>query len=596
MKNYTWFAPDMTNALREDLRFFIKHDGLTLETLTSLYKEVSGGYRFFLGGQDLEMVEIAKLLAEAGQEFVDKKIGWGAKASIYAEEILQAVTEGRTPVLVELELDIEVPEQTIVVDHHDDWSNMPASIYQVAKIVGRDLNHWQKLVAENDRGYIPAMIENGYAKPEEVLAIRLADRNAQGVTPEQEIEAEQAVASAEVVGKLTIVKMAHSKSATVTDRLFGKTDQLIILSGDGEVNFFGNGAICSALKEKFEGWGGGSGFGKDDGIGYWGGYPNHDEVLNFVMGKVNQTYTYAILDPRPIPVAIEANDKVFTTGPVVGIEVTVPALATRCVANIDPQHSEGNHELAAIEVAVTGEIPLAGSVLATVRADLDSIGAMAIFSLRSQCIDITSATDRIGLIATSDKFARGRWQGVKALPTVNHLFDDSTASTETDTRLAPIASAISDFKIAVADRVETLKKWLMTGEEPVGYREKFIAERQALAKAIADGTINAKSVAEGMIAQVISTHRAATSIGYCLAPVVVALNPTFSFQGSPAHAKFTICQFTPGYVDLKAVLAELTELEAGWGGSPTIGGSPQGVSSTLTIEQVVEAVAKHLLK
>lgn len=307
-------------------------------------------------------------------------------------------------------------------------------------------------------------------------------------------------------------------------------------------------------------------------------------------------YKFAILDPRNISTAQEANDKIFSTGPVVGIEVTIPALAARCASNIDPQHSEGNHELAAIEVAVTGEIPPAGSVLATVRADLDSIGAMAVFSLRAERINITPATDRISLIATSDKFARGGWTGPKSLPTAEHLYDDSTASADSDSRLAPIAAAISDFKIPLSERVETLKKWLLASEEPAGYRERWIIERQALAQAIADGTIDAKVVANGKIARVISTHRAATSIGYCLAPVVVALNPTFSFQGSPAHAKFTICQFTPGYIDLAAVKDELAAFEPGWGGSPTIIGSPQGVSSTLTIDQVVKVVARHYKK
>lgn len=547
-----------------------------------------------MGGADAEMIAIAKILTEAGQTVIDKQLGWGAKVSAYTEEIALAVAEGNTPVLVELELDIAVPEGAVAIDHHNERAGEPASILQVLNLLGIEPTRHHMLIGANDSGYIPAMQAMG-ATQEEIAEIRLADRDAQGITSEQEAEAERAVAEAEATGKLTVVRMSHSKTATVADRLFGKADQLLILSGDGEVNFFGNGAICSDLKAKFEGWGGGAGFGKIDGNGYWGGYPNHDEVLNFVKAKVNP-YSYAIFDPRPIPAATEANDKVFATGSVVGIEVTVPALVAKCVANIDPQHSGDNHELAAIEVAVTSELPPAGSVLATVRADLDSLGAMAIFSLRSEGFDLAPAMDRIGLIATSDKFARGGWQGVKSLPTVEHLFDDTTASTETDTRLAPIASAISDFKIAVADRVESLKQWLITGEEPAGYREKFVTERQALAKAIADGTINAKSVADGKIAQVISTHRAATSIGYCLAPVVVALNPTFSFQGSPAHAKFTICQFTPGYVDLKAVLAELAVLEAGWGGSPTIGGSPQGVSSTLTIEQVVEVVAKHLLK
>jgi len=93
-----------------------------------------------------------------------------------------------------------------------------------------------------------------------------------------------------------------------------------------------------------------------------------------------------------------------------------------------------------------------------------------------------------------------------------------------------------------------------------------------------------------------STHRAATSVGYSLAPVVVALNPSFKQGPSEPYKKFTVCQFAfaGGFADIKSVLAELNELEAGWGGSPTIGGSPQGVSSKLTIDEVVAVVEKHL--
>ena len=239
---------------------------------------------FFLGGKDLEMSEIKKVLHEAGQEVLDRELDWGAKASAYTEEIFQAVANGNVPVLVELELDIEIPAETIVVDHHNERAGEPASILQVLDLLGITPTRHHQLIGANDSGYIPAMLDMG-ATTEEVANIRLADRNAQGVTSEQEAEAERAVANAEVVNKLTIVKMAHSKTAPVADRLFGKADQLIILSGDGEVNFFGNGEICSELKEKFDGWGGGSGFGKINGSGYWVGKPDHDEISDFVKKR-----------------------------------------------------------------------------------------------------------------------------------------------------------------------------------------------------------------------------------------------------------------------------------------------------------------------
>jgi len=240
---------------------------------------------FFLGGKDAEMVEIAVILTEVGQQMVDKGLGWGAKASAYSEEIAQAVANGNTPVLVELELDITISEGVVVVDHHNERAGEPPSILQVLNLLGIEPTRRHQLIGANDSGYIPAMVAMG-ATFEEIAEIRLADRNAQSITSEQEQEAERAVAEVEVIGRLTVVRMSHSKTATVTDRLYGNYYQLIILSRDGEVNFFGNGKTCSDLKEKFEGWGGGDGFGKLEGNGFWGGYPNQDEVLNFVKGKV----------------------------------------------------------------------------------------------------------------------------------------------------------------------------------------------------------------------------------------------------------------------------------------------------------------------
>ena len=125
-------------------------------------------------------------------------------------------------------------------------------------------------------------------------------------------------------------------------------------------------------------------------------------------------YRYAIFDPRPV--GMENNEKVFASGPVFGIEVTIAALAERCISNLDPQHTEGASR-AAIEDALGVGLPPAGVVLATVRADLDSIGAMAVLTLRAEGKSLEPAMERIGLVAESDKFARGRWPGRRPLPT-----------------------------------------------------------------------------------------------------------------------------------------------------------------------------------
>lgn len=250
---------------------------------------------FFLGGADAEMLAIADACREAGVAIVDKHLGWGAAASAYSSEIAAAVSEGKTPVLVELTLDIELPASAIVVDHHNENAGRPASILQVLSLLGVEPTRRQLLIAANDSGYIPAMLALG-ATPEEIAEVRLADRAAQGISSEQEREAERAIADATVVNGVTIIKMAHSKTATVCDRLFNpdKEQRLLILSEDGESNFFGNGELCRLLQGEdtgkkteqgytiyshFGGWIGGN----LPQSGFWGGYADQKEVEKFVI-------------------------------------------------------------------------------------------------------------------------------------------------------------------------------------------------------------------------------------------------------------------------------------------------------------------------
>lgn len=109
------------------------------------------------------------------------------------------------------------------------------------------------------------------------------------------------------------------------------------------------------------------------------------------------SYKFALLDPRRGPQAEAANDRVFDAGPVYGVEVTVPALAERCVENFDPQHTGGDVSTAAIEVALVCELPPAGVTLATVRPDLDAFGTMAVLAMRADGVELVGdVRDRTG--------------------------------------------------------------------------------------------------------------------------------------------------------------------------------------------------------
>ncbi len=308
---------------------------------------------------------------------------------------------------------------------------------------------------------------------------------------------------------------------------------------------------------------------------------------------------FAVLDPRPIPAAAEANDRVFGLGPVIGVEVTIPALASRCVINIDPQHAGGNKDIAAIEAAMVVNLWENGDdefTIVTVRPDLDSIGSMAVLEIRSDGYGrdlIRNGLGRISQIATADKFARGGWPGPMSLPTNSDPWTNNSDCANSRS-LAAIAAAVADFRVPIRERVNMMKEWLLIGQEPLSYRLQVERERQEMIAAIDSGAIKIIRIVGGRIAVVVSEHRAATSIGYSCAPVVIALNPAFRQGPGEPYRKFTVCAFEAKYADIKSALAELAELEPGWGGSPTIGGSPQGVSSKLTIDQVVDAVSNHL--
>jgi hypothetical protein len=257
---------------------------------------------FVLGGNDAEMEVIKQLLAMAGIKYIQPEKGWGDH--VYSEADLGSEFAAIDRVGLEIffvecrPADDFMPETTTtIIDHHGDQAYKKASILQLMDEV--DINflsnetcRWVELVAANDVGYIPAMWAIG-ATPEEVNRVRSFDRSCQGITPTQEKTAEQAIISAKGPnGRLWTVMLAHNKCATVTDRLYGQYDQLLVITYDSygsevEMNFFGDGALCAALKKKFHGWSGGSGLGKAGEAAYWGIDANREDTAAFISESLN---------------------------------------------------------------------------------------------------------------------------------------------------------------------------------------------------------------------------------------------------------------------------------------------------------------------
>ena len=190
------------------------------------------------------MHQIKKRLKRSGQEYIDKDLKWGAKIDDYKDEIKKILEDEKIPVAVELSGADKV-EGVVDIDHHGEKSHRPAAISQVMDRAGLKMSFIDELIAANDSAYIPGMETkmeehrkdfeariglDGFERLKNKLInlIRAKDRQIQGITKEHEEQAEAAVKQLEnsCGGLLTIVRMLHSKTATVADRLFGKYKNL----------------------------------------------------------------------------------------------------------------------------------------------------------------------------------------------------------------------------------------------------------------------------------------------------------------------------------------------------------------------------------
>lgn len=194
---------------------------------------------FLLGGYDLEMLTIKQMLeGKAGCIILDKHLRWdNARLSSYQDELCRFA---RYDIYgIELQEDIPLPRNYHRIDHHNDWADKPSSLEQVAEILGETLSPYQQLIAANDRGYIPAMLALG-ASQEEIDDIRRTDREAQGVTEEDETLAEKAIAENLYIYKgVTVVKAFTSRFSPICDRLYPYKRLLIYT--DAEWMFYGEG-------------------------------------------------------------------------------------------------------------------------------------------------------------------------------------------------------------------------------------------------------------------------------------------------------------------------------------------------------------------
>lgn len=311
-------------------------------------------------------------------------------------------------------------------------------------------------------------------------------------------------------------------------------------------------------------------------------------------------YQYEVLDPRSVPEAEKSNNSIFSKGRVIGIEVTIPSLSARCLRNLDPQHGKNGDALSsAVEQAITFELPEKNDTIVTLKPDIDSVGAMAILEMRLRNQQITiEMLNRISFIANADRASSAPWPGRRELPNRNNPWPETFFS---DPRTVSILSAaVSDFKIPLSNRVRIMYDYIVEGKLPSQYLLQVDGARNKLLDAIEEGDLKISISMSNKISMVVSTHRDALTLGYSLAPIVVALNPEFTPNPKvEPYRKYTVAQYKIGYVNLIDALQELNQTDPAvtpqfqWGGSLGIIGSPQGVSSQLSPIQVAEIIGKY---
>lgn len=199
---------------------------------------------FLLGGHDLEMCTIREILAFHHYLYVDHQLNWAnSKLSSYGQEIDQFLEKEPDGLIygIELENDIGFSNQNyVLIDHHNEYAGRASALEQIAVLLQLSMSWMWKLIAANDKRYIPGMEALGATK-EEINTIRLLDRQAQGVTASDEHLAQKAIMeNLTKRGDLIIVKSFSSRFSPICDRLF-PYEKLLVFT-DEEWMYYGKQA------------------------------------------------------------------------------------------------------------------------------------------------------------------------------------------------------------------------------------------------------------------------------------------------------------------------------------------------------------------
>lgn len=163
-------------------------------------------------------------------------------------------------------------------------------------------------------------------------------------------------------------------------------------------------------------------------------------------------------------------------------------------------------------------------------------------------------------------------------------------------RIGPLAarsvSQIISSILTTAQAVIPFKEWEMSDEDLKTAAMKSVESLRAMATTPRD-EVQYQTVWEAPD-QKFAVVKSAQFLGTTLYDQGFDAYAAYTENKDGCSLKWTLARASE-YVrfDIPAAVAELNLLEAGWGGRPTIGGSPKDTGSLLTVEAVVEVLKKH---
>jgi hypothetical protein len=220
---------------------------------------------FLLGGADLEMDAIRSLLVAEKAEYIDHGLSWEtASLSSYEDVLNQYSPEEYDIYGIELNNDLAfTPYNYHEIDHHGKKDYLPSSLEQVAALLSHELTLEESLIAANDKWHIrgmKALLANAKEaermseteKERMIQEIRIRDRKSQGVTPEEEIAAEEEIAQGKffVRDNLVVFQTGLNHFSPIVDRL-SRYDRIVVFN-ENKLVIYGLGCHIAGAEVAYD--------------------------------------------------------------------------------------------------------------------------------------------------------------------------------------------------------------------------------------------------------------------------------------------------------------------------------------------------------